>query len=91
MAGKPLQIQLTPEQQQLLQHQLDNGRYDNPSDVISEALRLLRERDAADDERLRAKVLSALASNKPAIPIDEAFSRARAAITRQAKAVKRGA
>jgi putative addiction module CopG family antidote len=91
MADKPLQIELTPEQQELLQHQLDNGRYDNPSDVISDALRSLSERDAVDDELLRAKVMSAVASSKPPVPIDEAFTRARAAITRHAKAVKRGA
>lgn len=85
MAVEPLQITLTTQQQESLQRQLDNGRYDNPSEVISDALRALDERYAADDAFLRAKVRSALASDKPAVPIDEAFKQARAAIARQAK------
>jgi antitoxin ParD1/3/4 len=91
MASKALQIELSTKQQALLQRQLENGHYDNVSDVISDALRALDERGAVYDDYLRDRVKRSLASKKPAVPIDTAFRRARAAIARKGKAAKRGA
>jgi putative addiction module CopG family antidote len=91
MPPKALQVELTSEQQELLQRQLDSGQYDSPSEVIGAALYALNDRSKAFDDVLRRKVEAALASDKPPVPIDEAFRRARAAIASRAKVAKRGA
>lgn len=89
--SKAISIELKARQHAILRRQLESGHYENASDVIGDALRALDERDAAYDEFLRAKVQAALASKRPAVPIDEAFKRARRAIARAGKAAKRGA
>ncbi|QUS40457.1 type II toxin-antitoxin system ParD family antitoxin [Tardiphaga alba] len=89
MVAKALQVELTLEQQELLQRHLDNGEYESPSDVIGDALHALDERNKAFDHFLRREVEAAFASKAPSVPIDEAFRRARAAIASQAKAAKR--
>jgi antitoxin ParD1/3/4 len=91
MASKPINIELTPRQQALLQRQLESGHYESVNDVISDALRALDERGAVYDDFLRAKVKTSVTSKKQSVPIDEAFKRARAAIARKEKAAKRGA
>lgn len=40
-----IQIILTSEQEQFLQEQLSSGRYSTPQEVITEALKLLSQRD----------------------------------------------
>lgn len=91
MTVKAFRVELTSEQQELLQRQLDTGHYDGPSEVIGDALRALDEQSKVFDDFLRGEVETALASDAPPVPIDEAFAQARAAIARQAKAAKRGA
>jgi Arc/MetJ-type ribon-helix-helix transcriptional regulator len=90
MTAKAHQIELTIEQQKLMDRHLESGNYDTPSDVIGDALVALEERDAAHDRLLRAQVKAALASDEPSVPIDEAFARARAAIAHAAKAKSHG-
>jgi antitoxin ParD1/3/4 len=40
-----MQIQLTPQLEDLIQRKLDSGRYSDANEVVLEALRLLDERD----------------------------------------------
>ena len=40
-----MNVDLTVELEQLVQHKVDSGRYNSQSDVVSDALRLLAERD----------------------------------------------
>ncbi len=51
---------LTPETERAIAEQVERGRYSTANEVVLEALRLLSERDRADDERrleeLRAKI-----------------------------------
>ena len=47
-------ITLTPQLEAMIRRQIESGRYDDPSDVVREALDLLEARDA--EERLRAEV-----------------------------------
>jgi antitoxin ParD1/3/4 len=48
-------IQLKPEQEQFIQAQMANGRYENADDVINEAFKLLEERERRL-EQLRQKI-----------------------------------
>jgi antitoxin ParD1/3/4 len=43
--GKFMNIQIKPELEQIIQAQIATGRYTNPEDVISKALKLLLEWD----------------------------------------------
>ena len=43
--GKIMNIQIKPELEQIIQAQIATGRYTNPEDVISKALKLLLEWD----------------------------------------------
>jgi antitoxin ParD1/3/4 len=60
--------------------QLDSGRYENASEVVSDALRLMRDRDAVFDDWLRADVLASIAGKQAPAPIDEVFKRVRARV-----------
>jgi antitoxin ParD1/3/4 len=89
--SKAINIELKAQQQAILQRQLESGYYDNPSEVIGDALRALDQRETAYEDFLRAKVKASLANKRPSVPIDEAFARARRAVARKGKAAKRGA
>jgi len=43
-----MNLTLTPEQEQLIQQQLESGKYMNSSEIITEALQLLEKRDRYD-------------------------------------------
>ncbi|MDY6806132.1 MAG: type II toxin-antitoxin system ParD family antitoxin [Cyanobacteriota bacterium] len=43
-----ISITLTPEQEQFLQDKLKSGKYNNPQEVISEALKLLEKEDTVE-------------------------------------------
>jgi antitoxin ParD1/3/4 len=90
MASKPISVELKAPQRAILERQLKSGHYEIINEVIGDALRALDERDAVYDEWLRGKVKASIASKKPSVPIDEAFQRARTAISRKGKATKRG-
>ncbi len=89
--GKAISIELGEKQQEILRQQLDSGRYENASEVVSDALRLMRDRDAVFDDWLRADVLASIAGKQAPAPIDEVFKRVRARVARKAKAAKSGA
>ncbi|OPH84405.1 type II toxin-antitoxin system ParD family antitoxin [Nitrobacter vulgaris] len=89
MAGKAINVELGSKQQAILRQQLDSGRYENASEVMNDALRLMSERDAVFDEWLRQEVLASVADKRPPSPIDEVFKRVRTRIARKVKAAKR--
>jgi putative addiction module CopG family antidote len=41
----------TPEMNEFIRRQIESGRFETPADVIAEAMRLLDERDLADERR----------------------------------------
>jgi putative addiction module CopG family antidote len=41
MAGKAISVELGSKQRAILRQQLDSGRYDNASEVLNDALRLM--------------------------------------------------
>jgi antitoxin ParD1/3/4 len=90
MASKPISIELGAKQQAMLRRQLDSGRYESASEVMSDALRLMSERDAVFDAWLREEVLASVADKRAPAPIDKVFERVRTKIGRTAKPAKRG-
>jgi antitoxin ParD1/3/4 len=91
MASKVISVELGAKQQAVLRQQLDSGRYENASEVVNDALRLMSERDAVFDEWLREEVYASIADKRPPAPIDEVFRRVRGKMARAEKAAKRGA
>jgi antitoxin ParD1/3/4 len=58
---RAMQVTLTPELEELIRRKLESGFYDDASEVIREALRLLAARDELDQlklERLRAALIA---------------------------------
>lgn len=90
MASKAISIELGAKQQAILRRQLDTGRYENASEVMNDALRLMSEREAVFDEWLKQDVRASLADKQPPSPIDNVFKRLRGKVNRTAKAAKRG-
>ncbi|NJM57725.1 MAG: hypothetical protein HC857_10220 [Synechococcales cyanobacterium RU_4_20] len=62
-------ITLTPEQEQLIQTQLASGKYTDLTDILTQALNLLLERDQAN-QKLEVMLLQGLDSGAP-IPVTE--------------------
>lgn len=91
MATKPLSVELGTKQQAILRRQLDSGRYEDASEVVNDALRLMNERDAVFDEWLRGEVTAAMADKRPPVPIEDVFKRLEARHARRMRATKRGA
>ena len=59
-----MNIQLTPEMEQLVQRQVRTGRYGSPSELLREALQLLEDKDAVRSvplQELRGRMDAALA------------------------------
>jgi antitoxin ParD1/3/4 len=90
MATKLTSIELDAKQQAILRQQLDSGRYENPGEVIDDALRLMSERDAVFDEWLRSEVTAAIADKRPPVPAETVFKRLETRHARRVKAPKRG-
>jgi putative addiction module CopG family antidote len=91
VSPKAISIELGKTQRTILQQQLESGRYEKVSEVVSDALRLMRQRDVVFDEWLRSDVLAAIAVKRAPAPIDEVFRRVRSRVARKAKAAKSGA
>jgi antitoxin ParD1/3/4 len=91
MASKAISIELGTRQRAILRQQLDSGRYESASEVVSDALRLMSERDAVFDEWLRAEVQASVTDKRAPAPIDEVFKRVRTKVARASRAQKRGA
>jgi antitoxin ParD1/3/4 len=89
MASKVISVELGAKQQAVLRQQLDSGRYENASEVVNDALRLMSECDAVFDEWLREEVRTSIADKRPAAPIDEVFRLVRGKMARAGKAAKR--
>jgi antitoxin ParD1/3/4 len=83
-------IHLTPEIDDFVERMVATGRYDSPSDVVSDALTLLEDRETAVAAR-RAKIerrieegLSDLDSGR-ASPAEDVFRRLREKVERHAR------
>ena len=83
--SKTIEVALGAQQADV-QRRIASGDYEDASDVIRDALHALDDRDAFMEETLRADVKASMADNRPSVPIDEAFERARARIAQYAKA-----
>ena len=83
--SKTIEVALGAQQADV-QRRIASGYYEDASDVIRDALHALDERDAMLDAQLRADVKASMDNDRPGIPIDEAFKRARARIAQYAKA-----
>ncbi len=56
-----MNVQLTPEQEKLVQTKVKSGRYSSASEVMSEALRQMEDRDLIKAE-IRKKIAAGVAS-----------------------------
>lgn len=72
-----MSINLTPEQENLIQSKIQAGKYQSTQEVIEIALRLLDEYDRAEaewSEDVREKIEAALVASEHTAPVDgEAF------------------
>ncbi|NJN30916.1 MAG: type II toxin-antitoxin system ParD family antitoxin [Synechococcales cyanobacterium RM1_1_8] len=73
-------ITLTPEQEQIIQEQITSGKYTDPSDLISQALQLLLERDQAN-QKLEGLLIASLESGDPIVATDEWWDSKKASLT----------
>jgi antitoxin ParD1/3/4 len=55
-----MNVTLTPELRQLIEHKVQSGMYSNSSEVVREALRMLEERDELAELR-KAEIRAAIA------------------------------
>jgi antitoxin ParD1/3/4 len=58
-----MNVSLTPALERLVQHKVDSGLYNNASEVVREALRLLKETDEVRRAKLK-RLRSALAKGE---------------------------
>jgi len=52
-----MNVSLTPRLEELVQNQVKSGRYNNASEVVREALRLLEDRETGKYNKLKAAVM----------------------------------
>lgn len=60
-----MQITLSPEQEKLIQEELNSGEYQNPNDVITAALQLLKNRKSRELQKVT------IVSGEPALKMLE--------------------
>jgi antitoxin ParD1/3/4 len=89
MASKAISVELGTKQQAILRRQLDSGRYENATEVLNDALRLMSERDAVLDDWLRSEVAAVAADKRPPVPAASVFKRLEGRHERRVKAAKR--
>lgn len=68
-----MNIHLTPQQENLIQRQVDTGKYDSPEEVIEVALQLLDEYEQNDTEwieDIRQKINDAILESEKTPPVD---------------------
>jgi antitoxin ParD1/3/4 len=58
-----MNVNLTPELEQLVHSKVKTGRYNSASEVVREALRLMEERDVRKEE-IRRRIAQSLASQQ---------------------------
>jgi antitoxin ParD1/3/4 len=83
-----MEVQLSKDLERLVQEKVESGQYSSPDEVISQALRALKERDHELDARTTAfqtEIVNRLASG-PATPLD--FSEVKRRIRAEVEARK---
>jgi antitoxin ParD1/3/4 len=73
-SSKPITVTLGKQQASLENH-LATGQYESASEVVRAGLRALDREKIAFDNMMREKIRETLDSDKPYIPLDEAFDR----------------
>ncbi len=68
-----INVSLTPYLKQYVERKIDGGRYNNVSEVVREALRLLEQQDIEREARLRQ--LGASSDETPRLPESAFLSR----------------
>ena len=68
-----MNVSLTPKLEEIVRRKVASGLYNNASEVIREALRLLVERDGAGDAKFDARQLALLdkRAGSPAASVDD--------------------
>lgn len=79
MAAKAVTVTLGDMTEQAERH-LASGRFTSMSELVRAGLRALDREEAALDALLRARVAEALADERPAVPMADAFAAIRAAV-----------
>lgn len=86
-------VNLGPHFDGFVQQQIENGRFQNASEVVRAALRLLEDQETSLAERraiLKRSINAAFDDDRPTIPAEDAFAQLRAHHAAQVKADKRG-
>jgi antitoxin ParD1/3/4 len=86
----PTSVALSAHFENFVRDQVDSGRYNNASEVVRAALRLLEDQqkiEAMKFEALRAAIAAGLASG-PAVSADQVFDRLEAKYKTKLAAVK---
>lgn len=76
--SEKLSITLPEEMVATIKEQVNSGRYASTSEVLREAMRLwLRDEDEYNERiaSIRARLSQSLADPRPAVPLEDAFSR----------------
>ena len=76
-----------------VQEQVERGRFQNASEVVRAALRLLEDQETSLADRramLKREINAAFDDGQPTIPAEEVFAQLRAHHAEQVKADKRG-
>lgn len=89
MTVKAISIELSVNQQALLQRQLESGHYESLTEIFDDALRLMDEHNAVFSEWLRVEVRASLAGRPSSR--DEVFMAAGVKVRHPAKAARRDA
>ncbi len=89
-----MNVNLTPELEKLIQRKVQSGHYNNQSEVVREALRLMIERDRAQErhiERLKSALEVGLAQAERGEVIEgrKAVAQVRATLRRNRKSGKK--
>jgi antitoxin ParD1/3/4 len=89
-----MNVNLTPELEKIVHAKVQSGHYNNNSEVVREALRLLAERDRIREKHL-ARIRGVLAESAAEadrgdlIPLDEVIEELRAALRKRKKPGKK--
>jgi antitoxin ParD1/3/4 len=83
-SSRPISVTLG-KQQATLDAMLERGEYESASEVVRAGLRALDREKATLDELMRRKIQEALEDPRPAVPVDEAFTRLRKRIAEARK------
>lgn len=83
--SKPISVTLG-QQRAAVKRRAKSGRYDNASEVLRAAKRVLDREEPLLDEVLRERVKASMTDKRPAVPAADVFKRLRGRHSRKVKA-----